>query len=100
MCLGIIYKVPDYKIIVRITHTVYDIELISGTLIVDILILRLALDIKSLLKTFLRQMIKIGLVIFISVRYLIFRKMYRIEVILSLTHGSDLLGVIHCFRKT
>ena len=99
MCLCIINEVPDYEIVVCISHTVDNGEFILRTLHIVINASCRRCYLKSFLKSLIGKIGKVFLVILISFRHFINRKMDGIKIIFGMTHVRDLSGVIHSFGK-
>ena len=99
MCLGIIDEVPDYEIVIGITHAVDYRELIFCTLQIIIFASRRRRNFKSLLKALIRQVRQVFFVTAIARRHFINRKMYSLKIVFRITHLSDLDRVIDGFGK-
>ena len=99
MSLGIINEVPDYEIVIRISHAVDNGKLIFGTLHVVVSASRGRRYLKSLLKSLISQISQVFRVILISFGHLINRKVDGLEIVFGMTHVSYLSGILDGLGK-
>ena len=99
MCLRIIYEIPDYEIVIRITHAVDNGKLIFGAFHIVINASRGRRYLKSLLKSLVCKICKIFGVILIAFRNFINRKMNGLKIIFRMTHISDLTCILDSLGK-